>query len=174
MDTKDLIFTILAFIAGLATNLITEMYRNLKANKDAYVAINAEIESNIESAKKGVLSDRLWSNNVYIANLHRLRKFRHNIKKVVQFYFKIENYKDRYLQYVGIIAKLQKAMDSHSVEESTEHINMINQNQNVSALPKIEKDIEILKSQAVAEKEVLKLLASEIQELGGEIIKKHL
>jgi hypothetical protein len=166
---RDFLLILAGGVIGLFSNLVIEIYRNRSANKDAYEAIKAEIESNIESAHRAELSERLWSNSVYKANLNRLKNFKINIKKVVKFYFKIENYKDRYLQLVQITDDLKKTQSNYFLISRTEGTSAATEKKSAE-LPTLREEIGMLKSQVKTEMSVLLLLAKEIEELGKEII----
>lgn len=142
-DYYDIILVLVGGAIGLFSSLTIEYFRNRTVNRNSYEAIKGEIESNIESAELAVLSEHLWSNIIYKANLNKLHNFDNKIKDVVKFYYKIENYKYRYNLYLEIQSKL------------------------------IDKPEDLtLKQNSADESNVLLSLASEISKLGNEIINK--
>jgi len=143
-NIHDVLLVLAGGIIGLFSNLLIEIYRNKIADNNAFDAIRGEIESNIESATGGALTVYLWSNDVYKANLNRLRPFKSNISKVVKFYFKIENYKDIYLQYLEIMAELKKDNTNKALQNN-----------------------------ANSESRVLSLLTKEIETIGTEILNRR-
>lgn len=164
MEYRDFLLIIAGGIIGLFSNLVIEIYRKKSDDKEAFIAVKAEMQANIESAHRAEMSTYLWSDNVYKANLNHLKLFKNRIKDVVQFYFKIENYKYRYLLYIELLEKLNNL---HSERVSKygiypafgDEANLLLQ------------DIKFTKQQVTNENNALLSLAKEIAKLGETILK---
>lgn len=164
MEYRDFLLILAGGIIGLFSNLIIEIFRKKSDNKEAYIAVKAEMLANIESAKRAEMSTYLWSDNVYKANLNHLRLFKKKIKDVVQFYFKIENYKYRYLLYIELLEKLNNLQNEKVLKFG--NYPAIGEEGNI-----LLKDIKFTTQQVANESNTLMSLANEIANLGESILK---
>ncbi len=161
MEYQDILLVLSGGFVGLFSNIFIELFRRRAVNREAYLALRSEIEANIESAENAEMSTYLWSDNIYKANLNHLKLFKPKIKEVVKFYYKIENYKYRYLLYVELIQKYNNIGNEHNKRKTDNTVWFDVELQN---------ELKFTRDQINNENNVLLNLAKEISILGKELI----